>query len=548
MSKHPKKLPSIIPSGEYCFGRDDFCAELEDGVIQSRSSLLFGGRQAGKTTLLLRLQKRVNQKNKRGGLRGNLNLAVYVNLLELPPDATPATFFRKLAKQTVEACRDCVRGFSLKRLPSHARPQDSSPDIFALDLKQILSACHHKHVRPIFLLDESKRILGDRFPRGFQDNLFTLLYGNEFGLGGRICIVFSGAQEIYQFCIDDTSPIGSRASKHILTNLTPKAVAEMVRETSSSIPPNQKTTIAKWLHEQAGGHAGLTCGLLRSLGGLNATDETIRQRILVSFREQHAETLNLWFASLSKEARCVHDLLLKQAEITLPQIVRCLSKNGLDCFKADRAREQLQFTGVARWEGKVLSRTNQLYWNYVGGFSLDENELKAETGKGKQTRPSEKITGPFKFDWIQNTLIGASGLQLELPIRFALVLKAMLTRDPANRKARVSKLPYKIVALCYKKGWIEEKSPSADRATRDFRLEQSKKEIERNPKQLAQKFAPDFKRWLRKHGIDDKAVLSPVKNYGYRLGQGWFGELVINDSEASVISGHSESFPEVNEE
>ena len=144
-------------------------------------------------------------------------------------------------------------------------------------------------------------------------------------------MIFSGAQEIYQFCIDETSPIGSRASKHILTNLTPDAVDEMTRRTLR----NQPFSTAKWLYEQTGGHAGLTCGLLSRFLGIKATDEKARQRILGSFREQHAETLNLWLSSLSKEARCVHDLLAVKGEITLPQIVRCLSKNGFDRFKAD---------------------------------------------------------------------------------------------------------------------------------------------------------------------------------------------------------------------
>ena len=86
----------------------------------------------------------------------------------------------------------------------------------------------------------------------------------------------------------------------------------------------------------------------------------------------------------------VDDLLAEKSEITLSQIARCLSNNGLDAFKADRAREQLQFTGIGRWEDKVLYRTNRLYWDYVHGFSLDEAESETSenvAGKRKQIPP-----------------------------------------------------------------------------------------------------------------------------------------------------------------
>jgi hypothetical protein len=212
------------------------------------------------------------------------------------------------------------------------------------------------------------------------------LYGSELGLGGRISIIFSGAQEIYQFCIDDTSPIGSRASKHIITNLDKNAVAAIVRQTSIFIPIKNQKFISEWLYDLTGGHAGLTVGLLRRIARCGTIDEVSLGKVHATFLKHHSEILNLWFASLSREARCIHDFLAKNSEITLPQIVRCLSNDGLDRFKADRAREQLQFTGIGHWEKNILYRTNKLYWDFAHDFLHGEAGLEASDNVAGKAR------------------------------------------------------------------------------------------------------------------------------------------------------------------
>src|ERR1019366_1182725 len=96
-----------------CVGRDQFCDAIVRSSIESRSVLLFGARQSGKTTVLFRVASRLRQE--RGNTRqlGSLVVPVYVDLLRLTHDAGTGQFFGLLAQSASTACTRQVDGFKL---------------------------------------------------------------------------------------------------------------------------------------------------------------------------------------------------------------------------------------------------------------------------------------------------------------------------------------------------------------------------------------------------------------------------------------------------
>lgn len=352
-------------SGSFCFGRDGLCSDLIASAFEARAALLFGGRQAGKTTVLRRIATQLGQSGASVAVLDRLDLGVYVDLMALPHDATPIDFYRLLSRLAWQECKKRILGYSLASPPSLSG-KVSTLDAFTESLRMIISAGGNLELRILFLLDEAKRALGNRFPRGFQDNLFALLYGEEAGLDNKIAIVFAGAQELYKFCEDDTSPIGSRAARHFLEVLDSPALARLVDSLCSQV--DSPSDVVEFLLDQSGGHAGLTVRMLehavaRDMNLVGALEDCRRRQIGL---------LRLWQLALSKEARCVQAILPRRRSLRLHEAARALHESGFSQFAADRAFEELRFTGIAAQSEDGLICVNRIYWDYVGSFSWDE--------------------------------------------------------------------------------------------------------------------------------------------------------------------------------
>ena len=148
-------------------------------------------------------------------------LPVYLNMQTLPPEATTSNVFRLMASEAAVCCQVDPN--------SHSATADA---VFYLDrlieeLARIVPRIARSDAKFLFLIDETKRIVGGKFPSGFRDNLFALIYGDH-ELSGRCCFVFAGAQDLYVFGEDDTSPIGSRAAFKLVRNLDLPSIERIV--------------------------------------------------------------------------------------------------------------------------------------------------------------------------------------------------------------------------------------------------------------------------------------------------------------------------------
>jgi len=60
---------------------------------------LYGGREAGKTSLLLKIEEDMSKLSGHICILADLNVPIYVDLMRLPYDAGPEDFFRMLASK-----------------------------------------------------------------------------------------------------------------------------------------------------------------------------------------------------------------------------------------------------------------------------------------------------------------------------------------------------------------------------------------------------------------------------------------------------------------
>jgi len=348
-----------------CCGRDILCEQVHALAFQSKAVLLFGGRLSGKTTVLREVEKKLSTRRANVNVLDDLDLAVYVNLMNLPYDATPGDFFLLLPRLAQIACNKQIDGFTISALPSDSNQLSGSLNQFVSDMEAIFQACGETYLRVAFLLDESKRVLGDRFPRGFQDNLFALLFGHDLTIRDRISMVFAGAQDLYRFCEDDTSPIGSRASRCFVTNLSLASVQEIMSILCSG---GSGEVNAEEVFGESGGHAGHTVRLIKSIA--TAAVSTCTSALEAS-RESNLPLFKIWVLSLSPESQCIQSALLQTSTLTFQEIARLLEKANYSRFLADRVCEELQFTGVAQFVNNTLSRCNNAYWEFVQSFSYE---------------------------------------------------------------------------------------------------------------------------------------------------------------------------------
>ena len=362
------------PSASFCFGRDEICNHIIKSARLSKAVLLFGGRQAGKTTILLRTAQVLNSKSTDSPEYEEFHLGVYIDPMSLRFDAGPADFYRLLANSASHVCEQVLGTLSDRELPSARYPTDSSLDLLVDDLTAILNASRPNRICFIFLVDEAKRILGTRFPRGFLDNLFSLLYGSDFAISEKIALVFAGAQDLYEFFIDETSPLGGRADTVLCRNLDPEATMQIatsfIRPDGSCIDNSLLTN----LYIDTGGHPGLTLKFtveLLSFSRLESANYSLAREATV---QNCDELLRLWMQSLSFEARAIQNILLKEEEIVYGDAVKILASKSLDYWKVDRAIKELIFVGIAEATDRGCRRCNRIYWDYYAKICPDLNE------------------------------------------------------------------------------------------------------------------------------------------------------------------------------
>lgn len=335
-----------------------------------RCLLLFGGRQAGKTTMLQHAQDvAVSRLNQSGGY-GEEILPVYVNLMGLPYDAGPAEFYGYLVDRAIAVCSDVFDDFHSPLVEAGGQGRSiQTTEAFAESIESLLRATHRVR-RVIFLLDEAGRVLGQRFPRAFQDNLFSMLYVDRSEGADRVALVFCGAQELAGFCEDETSPLGSRAEQLNVVNLRFGAFSEFVYDHMQTADE----PVRRYLFEESGGHAGLAARMIERCADGQTTSAERLQEVSLQVAEGSRRLFEHWMARFTEDARIVlKQISGQQVGLRRREIAQLLADGGRDRFGAERTWHELQYVGVcnADREGR-LTKCNALFWRYYQEFEPGE--------------------------------------------------------------------------------------------------------------------------------------------------------------------------------
>lgn len=356
MDKNSKIDQSIL-----CFGRDELMSEVAIAAKRHGAVLLFGGRQSGKTTVLRKLTEVLSKVRGDVSRLSGLDVPVFVNLMRLPVDATPASFFSFLISAAVAQCERQIDGFEFKCVSDSGTKHDPLSQ-FISDLDVIGRCCGEVEINLIFLLDEAKRVLTDRFPRGFQDNIFALLFGEPELRPVQLSFVFAGAQHLYKLSEDDTSPIGSRAASVVIRNLSESEVLEYCRHSLKVEEPNFGAYFS-FIYSEAGGHAGLTTRIIDEMSANGVVDLDI-DAVREVTTTRNRGLLDNWIGSLTPEALSVANCLVGVSSLGFGDVAQNLLNSNLNQFSASRVVDELCFTGIAMFDRKRLFPVNRIFWPY----------------------------------------------------------------------------------------------------------------------------------------------------------------------------------------
>ncbi|MGB3070458.1 MAG: AAA family ATPase [Ottowia sp.] len=356
----------ITPTSTFFASRSTVNNRLVYALGRTNAVLLFGSRQSGKTALLRHLEVEHSKAVIDASVLSSHELYIYVDLAQLRYDASPSDFFSMLAARALGACEARIVGFT--KLAFDA-PTDL--DSFVCAIQAIVAGCSQVDARLVFLLDEAKRVLGGRFPRGFQDNLFSLLFG-EAGEQLKLAMVFAGNQHLNELLVDDTSPIGSRSQSVLLPNLTSASVTGLVQQVLLHLGADADANrISDKLMELTGGQAGLTARLLEITSSHRSPNFDVAAAEVATSSESLFEN---WVLSMSPEARLLASNFFTAGRISLQTLAARLQKNGLNKFLARRVFDEYEYTGIAIREGDELAAVNPLFWNYLRVLDPGEGE------------------------------------------------------------------------------------------------------------------------------------------------------------------------------
>lgn len=348
-----------------CFGRDDLIQRMLGAAAERRCVLLFGGRQAGKTTMLQHAENMAVARLRGTEEYGEEHLAVFVDLMALPLEAAPPEFYGYLAAQ-LERVRLRIAGGGghpgKEAAPARAI---GTTDAFAETCGTMIRGIPRVG-RVSFLLDEAGRVLGRRFPRGFQDNLFSMLYVAPSTATEQVAFVFSGAQELSRFSEDETSPLGSRAQHLGLENLGYDALTEFVYERMGAASED----VVSHAFRETGGHAGLA---MRFITQCVTVDSLGEEQLIAVSRQVADDARDLfrhWVDRLSAGARLALERLgAGPSALKRPELGQVLVEGGRDRFGADRVWRELQYVGICAEDSRGrLTPCARLFWRYCAEF------------------------------------------------------------------------------------------------------------------------------------------------------------------------------------
>ena len=220
-------------------------------------AFLFGGPLTGKTTVLLRVYETLSQQTTNVGKTSMLVVPVYLTPKALAP-VDSRGFCKVLLQAILDACSKQIRGFTP---PSIGRDGLNILD-FAAATDALFQALAEVRLKILCLLDDCKKLA--EFHPDFVGNLQWLLCTRPSQYRSRISMAFTGGPEMRSMLVDKIS--APRPAIAYLDALGQSDVNSLVRYSAPDrTPPAALTRITAAIFEAAGGHPGISRGILHAI-------------------------------------------------------------------------------------------------------------------------------------------------------------------------------------------------------------------------------------------------------------------------------------------
>ena len=345
-----------VSSPNMFFGR----SALLDSLVRRLSSPridsfpIYGGRRAGKTSLMRMLEYALNARVKQSA--DVLIIPIYLDIQFLAP-TSPGDFFnqvvRRLETWWAELFQDEIH-------LGEVRAEDPAPSFVEIFKKFYQKKSpDFSGIKLVILIDETDKLQRPDWARDLDDNLRSLL-SNQPGVTGNLSLAMAGGTDFYSDMVTErgASPLRNVMSEDIL--LHPASPEEMLRlvdePTGGKLPRKAAAEVVR----QAGGSLFLGQYLMRYLCDMDieTVDVAAVQEIAEVFTDRRHD-FDDWWKALGEEACALYEVLAQSpSPVPSIEIARAL---GVKQMHTRRLLDRLTFHQLVvrqedgyTWSGKMF--------------------------------------------------------------------------------------------------------------------------------------------------------------------------------------------------
>lgn len=348
----------LPPKSSLFKGREDELAALEElclGEITSYA-IIYGARQTGKTSLLVRLQERLPREEA---------LCCRVDFQGLPKATTNAAFGYIAAQ--VDACLEMPR----------ALPAEASAQALRDYLCQAVSALEGR--RLVLMVEELGALAKD--VRIDLANVFRSFFTNRYERAtcqmARMMVIFAGSVEMYDLATVELSPLNNICERIYLPDLSREDALDLVRAglEQGGAPAETAAALAAAVYEQVRGYPSLT----QRMGSLLEQRWKRSRSLSPTDADAAAQTI------LEGDAILQHLCNTLLEEELFPAAGELLEKPPR-FSRVDPEMARLELVGFARPEDGCWKARNALFerayrgWIEQGIYKEEAAPLKAQLG------------------------------------------------------------------------------------------------------------------------------------------------------------------------
>jgi hypothetical protein len=367
------------------FGRWGLVEKVIDGLTQGylASSVIYGGRRSGKTSLMRMIERKLNER------LASEDLPIVVPLymdLQIDPPESPAQFFGRLIKCLGAWYLDL--GDKVNQKPDvflpmdHTSPATSFANAFINIFNQTQPVIGG--VRLAILVDESENLNRPDWARELEENLRALL-SNVPGVSGHLGLVMTGGVDFYWNMANSKggSPLRNVLDEEIL--LPPCPQAEMQQLASVPTQNQISEAVVEEIVTQAGGQLFLGQYLLHHIWkkGFENTDTDFVKETAVKFFDTRRDYEG-WSKALGHTGQKIFVYLARQDNaLSYQEISKALNISRLD---AKKYLDVLTFHNlVDKRDNKYFSRGRMSEDWFVNNLDETTDEDSPENNRGNVT-------------------------------------------------------------------------------------------------------------------------------------------------------------------